>query len=242
MEDAPHTGRSIAIVALTYNERENIEKFVSRVFALKIKNLHLYIVDDNSPDGTGALADELANRFPITVFHRPRKEGVGPAYRDAFERILRGTHPPDFIFEIDADLSHDTEDIPRLLAATAKADLVVGSRYVQGGGVKNWSYIRHLVSWLGNLYARAVLRAGVHDLTSGFKCYSAHTLRIVTSKATESIGYNFQIETTYRAFRAGLKIVEVPIIFSERSAGESKFRIRIILESFWRVLMLKIRS
>jgi dolichol-phosphate mannosyltransferase len=234
---------SVALVALTYNERENLPEFVKRIFVLRVPNLTLYIVDDNSPDGTGHVADELAMHFPIEVIHRPQKEGVGPAYRDAFHRILSLASPPDFIFEIDADLSHNPADIPRMLETCKNVDIVIGSRYIPDGGIRNWSRLRRTISRFGNMYAGFVLHpVDVRDLTSGFKCYRKDALSIVAKRATSSIGYNFQIETVYTAFRAGLRIREIPIIFSERRAGVSKFKWRIIVESFWRVLLLRLRG
>ncbi len=232
---------SIALIALTYNERENLEEFVQRIFELNIPKLTLYIVDDNSPDGTGKIADDLARKFPILVKHRPKKEGVGPAYRDAFAWMLALPSPPDIIFEIDADLSHDPKDIPRMIDALKAADIAIGSRYISGGGIENWNQTRRIVSRLGNIYAGFVLHPiPVQDLTSGFKCYTYSALKIVAARATESIGYNFQIETLYAGFKAGLRMVEIPIIFHERRAGTSKFKWRIMAESFWRVLLLRI--
>lgn len=231
---------SVVVVTPTYNERETLPRLVDLVFDLKIPNLRMIVVDDNSPDGTGQIADDLSKRHPIDVIHRKEKSGLGTAYAEAFQKILKGE--ADFIFEIDADLSHDPRVIPEFLKSAASADLVLGSRYVPGGRIENWSKPREWISRLGNLYARFILNLPYHDITGGFKCYRRRVLEKIDLATLSSVGYNFQIETTYRAHRLGFKICEMPITFTERRAGSSKFRLAIILESFWKVFLLKIKK
>jgi dolichol-phosphate mannosyltransferase len=196
------------------------------------------VVDDNSPDGTGELADALAARHPeVEVLHRPEKQGLGPAYVAGFDRALRGG--ADFIVEMDADLSHDPADLPRLLAAArGGADIVLGSRYVEGGTTREWGLARRAVSRAGCAYARAMLRTPIRDLTGGFKCFRASALRALDPQTIRTHGYGFQIETTYRALRLGLEVVEVPIVFTDRQAGRSKMTAKIAFEAAFQVLAL----
>jgi dolichol-phosphate mannosyltransferase len=229
-----------AVVCLpTYNERENLERMVA---ALADKGVSVLVIDDNSPDGTGRLADELAARNGhVRVLHRERKEGLGPAYLAGFRRALED---PDaaLVLEMDADFSHDPNDVPRLIEAARDADLVLGSRYVKGGSIGDWGLIRRLVSAGGSLYARVVLGVGVHDLTGGFKCFRREVLETLDLDAIDSRGYAFQIETTYRALRAGFRVVEVPITFVDREHGGSKMSRSIVLEAIWKVPLLRLRA
>ncbi len=198
------------------------------------------VVDDSSPDGTGEIADRLAAELAaVEVLHRPRKEGLGRAYLAGFERALKGG--ADLVLEMDADFSHDPDDIPRLIAAAAEADLVLGSRYVAGGGVADWGLARRVLSRGGTVYARAVLGVPVRDLTGGFKCFRAEVLSSLDLTGVHANGYAFQIELTYRVLRAGFRVREVPIVFRERQAGASKMNARIALEAVWKVPALRLR-
>jgi len=225
----------------TYNERENIEPMVAALRGLELEDLHVLVVDDNSPDGTGEIADRLAAEDDhVHVLHRREKEGLGPAYLAGFRRALE--LEADFVFEMDCDFSHDPADVPRLAAATADADLVLGSRYVQGGGTRNWGFVRRFVSRGGSLYAQVLLQLRVRDLTGGFKCYRREVLETIDLDGISSLGYAFQIETTYRALRAGFRVVEVPITFADREVGGSKMSKWIVLEAIWKVPALRARA
>ena len=231
------------LVVPTYNEAENLEALVQAATKALRKaspeGFAMLIVDDNSPDGTGQLADRLAaDRQELRVLHRPGKGGLGPAYLAGFAEALAAG--AGYVLEMDADFSHDPEDIGRLLAAARDgADLVLGSRYVPGGGVTDWGALRRLVSRGGSLYARVLLGMHQHDLTGGFKCFRRATLEAIDLQSVTSKGYAFQIELTYRAAQRGLRIVEVPIVFRERRVGESKMSSRIALEAFWRVPQIR---
>jgi dolichol-phosphate mannosyltransferase len=229
------------IVIPTYNEKNNLERLVREIFSLKIENLSLIIVDDNSPDGTGILADKLAGEMPgVEVIHRSRKEGLGSAYVAGFKLALaRGA---DYIMEMDADLSHDYRYLPVFLQEIKKADLVLGSRYIMGGEIKNWGLVRRLISCLGNIYARLVLGVAIRDLTGGFKCYRRAVLKKINLNELNSQGYVFQIEITYLAFKNGFTIKEIPIIFTEREAGKSKFNLKIFMEALVGVLFLRFKN
>jgi len=195
-------------------------------------------VDDNSPDGTGALADELAAREPrLQVLHRPRKEGLGRAYLAGFARALTAGYGR--IVEMDADFSHDPEQLPALLEASRSADLVLGSRYVRGGGTSNWGFGRRLLSKGGSLYARLILGIPVRDLTGGFKCFRRQVLEAIDLPSVSSSGYAFQIELTYRALRRGFTVREVPILFADRRVGRSKMSRRIVAEALWMVWKIR---
>ena len=228
----------ISLIIPTYNERENIAVLIEKISALKIPNLKIFVVDDNSPDGTGEVADKLAGQFPpVQVIHRPQKLGLGKAYEDAFGQALKEN--PDFIIQMDADLSHDPNAIPEFLEKIKTCDLVLGSRYVLGGKIENWGQIRRLISRFGNAYARFVLGLRYRDLTGGFKCYRRDALKKIVSEGFSSSGYNFQIETIFFANKNGLHIEEIPITFTERKTGDSKFNLGIIIESFFKVLALR---
>jgi len=228
-----------AVVCLpTYNERENLEPMLR---ALGDKGVHVLVIDDNSPDGTGELADRLADELGyVGVLHRERKEGLGPAYLAGFRRAL--ADGAELVLEMDCDFSHDPKDVPRLVAAAAEADVVLGSRYVAGGAVGNWGVLRRFVSAGGSWYARMVLGAPVHDLTGGFKCYRRTVLETIDLEAIHSKGYAFQIETTYRALRAGFRVVEIPITFVDREAGGSKMSKAIVAEAIWKVPGLRLAA
>jgi dolichol-phosphate mannosyltransferase len=228
-----------AIVCLpTYNERENVEAMVR---ALVGHGVRVLVVDDASPDGTGEIADRLADALPsVDVLHRPRKEGLGPAYLAGFRRAL--ADGAELILEMDCDFSHDPSDVPRLLAATENADLVLGSRYVEGGGVENWGLLRRVVSSGGSTYARVFLGLRIRDLTGGFKCFRREVLEAIDLDAVNAKGYAFQIELTYRTIRRGFRVVEVPITFVDRQAGHSKMSKAIFLEAVWRVPLLRLSA
>jgi dolichol-phosphate mannosyltransferase len=220
----------------TYNERENLEQMLR---ALSDKGVRVLVVDDNSPDGTGELADALAAQLDfVDVLHRERKEGLGPAYIAGFRRAL--ADGAELVLEMDCDFSHDPSDVPRLIAkAVGGADLVLGSRYVEGGAIRDWGLVRRFVSAGGSFYARVVLGAPIRDLTGGFKCYRRRVLESIDLDAIHSKGYAFQIETTYRALRRGFEVVEIPITFADREAGGSKMSRTIVAEAIWKVPLLR---
>jgi dolichol-phosphate mannosyltransferase len=234
----------LAICLPTYNERSNLDAVVralATVLAEHELDARVLVVDDASPDGTGELADTLAEELPwLDVLHRERKEGLGPAYLAAFRRVLAGG--AELVMEMDADLSHDPRDVPRLVAAARGADLVVGSRYVAGGGVGNWGPLRRAVSRAGCLYAQAWLGFGVRDSTSGFRVFRREVLEAIDLEAIETRGYAFQVETTYRAHRAGFRIAEVPITFVDRTEGRSKMTRAIVAEAALKVPALRLAS
>jgi dolichol-phosphate mannosyltransferase len=223
----------------TYNERENLEPMLR---ALADKDVRVLVVDDNSPDGTGELADRLAAELDyVDVLHRASKEGLGPAYLAGFRHALQDG--AQLVLEMDCDFSHDPADVPRLIAAVeAGADLALGSRYVAGGGVRNWGLLRRVISTGGSAYARLLLGVGVRDLTGGFKCYRRAVLETIDLDAVASKGYAFQIETTYRALRAGFTVVEVPITFADREVGGSKMSKAIVAEAIWKVPLLRLAA
>ena len=238
MTDAPPHSPSVVVVVPTYNERPNIETLALGVLGLG-ENYRLIVVDDCSPDGTGHLADALAAAHPgrIEVIHRAGKGGLGPAYVAGFRHAL--ARSPDLIAQMDADLSHDPAALPGLVAATNDADLVIGSRYVPGGGTAGWPLWRRLLSRGGGRYARGVLDVPVHDLTGGFKVWRRGTLERLALDALRSDGYGFAIETTWRAMRGGARVTELPIVFTDRVAGASKLSRRIVVEAA--VLVWKLR-
>jgi dolichol-phosphate mannosyltransferase len=199
------------------------------------------VIDDNSPDGTGAAADRLAQELAfVDVLHREWKEGLGPAYLDGFAHALAAG--AELVLEIDCDFSHDPADVPRLIAAAeAGADVVLGSRYVRGGGVRNWGLVRRLLSRGASVYTALFLHMGVADPTGGFKCFRRGVLETIDLAAVGAGGYAFQIEMTYRAKRAGFRVVELPITFSDRQVGRSKMSRKIVLEALWRVPLLSLR-
>jgi dolichol-phosphate mannosyltransferase len=225
----------VTVCLPTYNEYENLEPMLR---ALGEHGVRVLVIDDNSPDGTGQLAERFAQELDyVDVLHRPRKEGLGPAYLAGFRRAL--ADGAERILEMDCDFSHDPKDVPRLIAATDEADLALGSRYVEGGEVGNWGAARRAVSAAGSLYARVLLSVPIRDLTGGFKCYRRTVLETIDLDTIHSKGYAFQIETTYRALRAGFRVVEVPIRFVDREVGGSKMSRAIVLEAIWKVPLLR---
>ncbi len=223
----------VAVIIPTYNERENLEPITARVRS-SVPEADLLIVDDNSPDGTGELADKLAAGDPqIHVLHRPGKSGLGAAYIAGFGWALERGY--DAMVEMDADGSHQPQDLPRLLSALQGADAVIGSRWVPGGTVRNWPKSREALSRGANTYARVMLRLPVHDTTAGFRAYRAQTLRAIGLDSVRSQGYCFQIDLTLRAVNAGLTVTEVPITFVDRMKGASKMSRAVMVEAFWRV-------
>jgi dolichol-phosphate mannosyltransferase len=232
------------LVLPTYNEAENVERIVRAALpelASATPDHHILIVDDGSPDGTGQIADRLAAELePVEVLHRTAKEGLGRAYLAGFQRALDSG--ADLVLEMDADFSHDPRDLPRLIAAAADADLVLGSRYVSGGGVTDWGVFRRALSRGGSWYARMVLRVPVRDLTGGFKCFRRETLEGIDYLNTHAGGYGFQIELTYRTIKAGFRVKEVPIVFRDRAEGTSKMTARIAVEAVWKVPALRARD
>jgi dolichol-phosphate mannosyltransferase len=235
-----HSERGPAWLVLpTFNEAENVEPFVAAVLAKLPPSSRILIVDDNSPDGTGEIADRLAAELEsVRVLHRPRKEGLGPAYIAGFRVAL--TEGAGLVLEMDSDFSHEPAYLPRLLAAADRADLVIGSRYVPGGGVGDWGALRRAISRGGSAYARYVLGVGIRDLTGGFKCFRREVLEAIDLDAVRSRGYAFQVELTYRAIEQGFEVVEVPIVFRDRRVGASKMSRSIVLEAIWRVPLLRI--
>jgi dolichol-phosphate mannosyltransferase len=232
-----------AVVCLpTYNERENLEAMVQALGeVIDTSRDGVLVIDDSSPDGTGEIADRLAQELPwVSVLHRERKEGIGPAYIAGFRRLL--TEGAELILEMDCDFSHDPADVPRLLAAADAADLVLGSRYVSGGGTENWGLVRRFISRGGCLYAQILLGVSVRDLTGGFKCFRRGALEGIDLDAVAARGYGFQIETTFRVLRKGLRVREIPIRFVERRAGASKMTGSIVAEAMWKVPTLRWRA
>jgi dolichol-phosphate mannosyltransferase len=229
------------VVLPTYNERQNLEPVVTGVRAAldRVAPDHtVLVVDDSSPDGTGQLADELAARDPaVQALHRPRKEGLGQAYLAGFRLAL--AQGAALVIEMDADLSHDPAHLPAMVNAARHFDLVLGSRYVPGGEVRNWGAMRRLVSRGGSWYARVVLGLGVRDLTGGFKCFRREVLQALDLDRVRSQGYAFQVELTYRAVERGFRVLEIPIVFTDRSVGQSKMSRRIVVEAMWMVPALR---
>jgi dolichol-phosphate mannosyltransferase len=239
--DAPPLGEGALIVVPTYDERYNLPIFLRAVLAVA-PGAHVLVVDDASPDGTGEIADELAAEDPrIRVLHRPGKQGLGTAYVQAFGREIDAGYRQ--FFEMDADLSHDPGHLPAFFAAfDAGADVVVGSRNIPGGGVEGWGPGRHLLSKGGSLYSRLILGVGIRDLTTGYKAFTREALLEIDLGSVRSNGYSFQIETTYRALLAGLRVVEVPITFVDRRAGESKMSRRVFAEAITMVWKLRLEA
>lgn len=230
----------VVVVIPTYNEVGNIEKLTRLLFSLGIVNLSLIVVDDNSSDATADVVRMLASEFPVTLIEREKKLGLGTAYIAGFQKALRV--PCDVIIQMDGDLSHDPHDIPRFLESIALSDVVLGSRYISGGGSLAWSARRQALSRLSNLYARTILRLPYHDITSGFKCFRKEVLAALPLDRFISVGYVFQVETTYRAHQRRFRIAEMPIIFHKRETGRSKLTWRIIFESCWKIFKLRLHG
>jgi dolichol-phosphate mannosyltransferase len=232
-----------AVVCLpTYNERENLEAMVRALGeVLDTTQDAVLVIDDGSPDGTGEIADRLAAELAwVSVLHRESKEGIGPAYTAGFRHAL--ADGAELVLEMDCDFSHSPGDVPRLIEASASVDLVLGSRYVDGGGTRNWGLVRRFISRGGCLYAQILLGVRVRDLTGGFKCFRRETLEAIDLDAVAARGYGFQIETTYRVLRKGLRVREIPITFTERREGESKMTGSIVAEAMWKVPALRWRA
>lgn len=229
------------VIIPTYNEKENIRKIVSAVFALE-QDFHILVVDDSSPDGTADIVKELQNQYPnkLHLTIRKNKDGLGKAYLHGFEWAL--SHGYDYIFEMDADFSHNPNDLPKLFEACQVADISIGSRYCKGINVVNWPMSRVLLSFFASKYVRMILGIPIHDTTAGFVCFSRKALENIGLEKVKLKGYGFQIEMKYRAYQKGLNITEVPIIFTDRTQGESKMSGGIIKEAIWGVIALKLKS
>jgi len=227
------------IVLPTYEEAANVKRIVAEARAKLPASAQVLIVDDNSPDGTGEIAQRLAGEEDaVHVLHRPAKEGLGPAYIAGFKEAL--AEGAGLVVEMDADFSHEPAYLPRLLEAAERADLVLGSRYVAGGGVADWGPLRQGISRGGSAYSRLVLGLDVRDLTGGFKCFRREVLEAIDLNAVRSRGYAFQVEMTYRAIELGFRVAEVPIVFRDRQDGKSKMSRSIVWEAIWRVPLLRL--
>jgi dolichol-phosphate mannosyltransferase len=230
-------GANSLVILPTFNERENLPKIIPAVLEV-LPEAHILVVDDLSPDGTGEIADEIAKNDPrVHVEHRDGERGLGNAYKHGFRWALAREYA--FIFEMDADFSHQPKYLPDFLAAAEHADLVLGSRYIPGGGVEGWGPHRYVISQGGNLYARIVLGLSQRDLTGGFKCFRRETLEAIDLDAVQAKGYVFQVELTYRAIKAGKSITEVPIVFPDRVLGQSKMSGGIFWEAAQAVWKLR---
>ncbi|MGB9609209.1 MAG: polyprenol monophosphomannose synthase [Minisyncoccia bacterium] len=228
----------IIIVIPTYNERQNLPKLVKEIFNLNLSNLSLIIIDDDSPDGTGQIADDLAKNHPLIVIHRPRKSGLGSAYQIGFIRALN--EGADLICQMDADLSHNPKDIPRLIQVCREgADLAIGSRKIQGGKIIGWNWWRKFCSWGAMFFSRLILGLKTKDVTTGFRCYRRTTLEKINFQKIKSSGYAWQEEVIYRTEKEGLKIKEIPIIFIDRKFGMSKLGPLEIIEFLINIFKLK---
>jgi dolichol-phosphate mannosyltransferase len=230
-----------AVVCLpTYDERENLEPMLRALGEVLGPDDRVLVIDDNSPDGTGELADRLATELPfVDVLHRERKEGLGPAYIAGFRRALESG--AELVLELDCDFSHDPKDVPRLIDAASDADVVLGSRYVRGGNVRDWGLLRRAISRAASIYTRLLLMP-VKDATGGFKCFRREVLERIDLDDVEARGYMFQIEMTFRARRAGFRVVEIPITFVDRRVGGSKMSRGIVLEAIWKVPALRLAA
>lgn len=226
------------VIIPTYNERENLSELLRRIFAEGLP-IEVLIIDDNSPDGTGAAADALAAADPrVHVMHRPGKMGLGSAYVVGFRYAIE--HDYDAVFEMDADFSHNPDSLPEFLRELENADLVVGSRYLHGVTVVNWPLKRLILSYLANVYSRVITGMPIKDATGGFKCFRRQVLESLDLSRVKSDGYGFQIEINFKAWRKGFRIREIPILFVDRRAGESKMSRRIVWEAAWMVWRLRI--
>ena len=223
----------------TYNERENLEPMLRALGGVLGPDDRVLVIDDGSPDGTGEIAESLKSELGfVEVLHRKQKEGLGRAYIAGFGWALE--HGAELVLEVDCDFSHNPADVPRLIEAAADADLVLGSRYVPGGGTRNWSRVRRVISIGGSFYARTLLHVPIRDLTGGFKCYRRAVLETIELDTISARGYAFQIETTYRTLRSGFRVVEIPIVFIDREVGGSKMSKQVVLEAIWKVPLMKL--
>ncbi len=232
----------ISIILPTFNEKENITKLIEEIATVLADNslsANIIVVDDNSPDGTAGEVEKIKNivNYRIFLIRRKNKLGLGSAYIAGFKKAL--DLGADYIFEMDADLSHNPEDLPRFIKASCDHDLVLGSRYIKGGGIDNWSLMRKSISRGGTIYAKNILNLPFHDLTSGYKCFKRSVLENINIDEIASDGYSFQIEMTYRAFKKGFQIKEIPIMFRDRNKGKSKFSKKILWEAVWLVWKLR---
>ncbi len=231
----------ILIIIPTYNEADNVEKIIDKVINLNLPNLFILIVDDNSPDGTGEIVERIStNDLRIRLIKRSGKYGLGTAYVEGFKYAIKECF--DYIFEMDADFSHDPQEIPRFLEKIKTYDLVIGSRYLTGVNVINWPFSRLLLSLSANLYTRMITRLPVKDCTSGFKCFKRKVLESINLDRISSDGYSFQIEMTYKAWRKKFNICEIPIIFVDRAKGDSKMTKKVMREAAWMVWKLRFLS
>jgi dolichol-phosphate mannosyltransferase len=238
MAESTRARGPVWVVLPTYNEAANVERMVEAVRGKLPAGGQILIVDDSSPDGTGEIAARLAAEHEgVRLLARPRKEGLGPAYIAGFREALAGG--AGLLVEMDSDFSHEPAYLPRLLDTAERADVVIGSRYVPGGGVSDWGALRRAISRGGSTYARLTLGVGVRDLTGGFKCFRREVLEAIDLASIRSRGYAFQVEMTYRAIELGFDVVEVPIVFRDRRAGASKMSRSIVLEAIWRVPLLR---
>jgi dolichol-phosphate mannosyltransferase len=239
-EPSAQADRRVWVILPTYNEAENLEPLVAAVRERLPGSRRMLVVDDNSPDGTGELADRLAAEHDdVSVLHRTAKEGIGPAYIAGFRQALAGG--AELVIQMDADFSHDPSYLPRLMQAAEQSDLVIGSRYVPGGGVTDWGPVRRFISRGGSAYARIVLGIDVRDLTGGFKCIHRRVLEGIDLVSIDSRGYAFQVEVTYRAVQAGFGVAEIPIVFRDRREGSSKMSRAIVAEAIWRVPAMRFK-
>jgi dolichol-phosphate mannosyltransferase len=242
----PWRSSAVTVVLPTYNEAANLPVIAAELLALPLPGLRILVADDNSPDGTGAIADELAQRHGqdrVTVVHRPGKQGLGRAYVDGMTRAMSAG--AEFVVQMDSDLSHAPRYLPQLLGTllSAEADVVIGSRYVTGASLATeWSWRRKALSGFANTYVRALLHLGIRDVTAGFKIWRASALETIDVASIRSNGYSFQVEMNHRSVRAGLKIVELPIHFADRREGESKMSVRVQLESALMPFQLRRRA
>lgn len=228
------------VVIPTYNEAENLGQIAPELLAQP--GCSLLIIDDNSPDGTGALADDLGQRYPgrVAVIHRPGKQGLGTAYVAGFQEATRSEH--DFVIQMDADFSHCPDDVPRLIDACAHADVAIGSRYVPGGGAENWPLNRWLISRGASFYTQMILGLPVRDPTSGFKCFRRSALAGIDLQQIHATGFGFQVEMNWYCHRKGLRLTEIPIRFADRRLGQSKMSRQIFFEALWLVWRLRFRG
>lgn len=239
MKISDSNDKSLVIIP-TYNERDNIEELITKIFNLKLK-IDLLVIDDNSPDGTGSLLEKLKEKYEgLKVIHRPKKLGLGSAYIEGFKFALE--HPYDNVITMDADLSHNPEIVPEIINKLKENHLVIGSRYVKGGGIIGWKAHRKFLSYFGNLYARTITRLPTKDCTSGFMGIQKTVLENININDIHSEGYGFLIELKYRIFKKNYRICELPIIFVDRTAGKSKISKLIILEAFFLVFKLRFLS
>lgn len=235
----------LSVILPTFNEKENIARIVEGIFRVAENNnlkANIIVVDDNSPDGTAAAVKKLESEYPnqITLISRSHKLGLGSAYIVGFKHAIN--MGAEYIFEMDADLSHNPSELPQFIEAAKDYDLIIGSRYIQDGKIMNWSRLRKLISLGGTIYAKTILNLPINDLTSGYKCFRSHLLKSMDLENISSDGYSFQIELTYKAYQKGYKVKEIPIVFKDRNQGESKFSKKIFWEAIWMVWKMRLKK